>query len=224
MAIFVLCLIFKKPLKSFLERIVLLKAPGVEVSAPARADQQLVESKNPAAEDQLAQPVVVQQTLPIPEDLVKRQQAVRNFGEQAPIVLEQMENIRTNLRDLEFPLDSSDTVDVLIRHLAVTQLLVRFEGTYRMIFGSQIALLQLIHHSGAQTEDTVRSIFERAKAVSPGFYAGYSFEDWSTFLLRQGTVLFEDGLYTGTVYGNDFLAWMVAARAPQKSTRLNSSH
>lgn len=216
-AVLVLCLIFRKPLKSFLERIVLLKAPGVEVSAPTRAEQQLLEAKNSSTVDQLAQPVAAQGSLPIPEGLAERAIAVRNFGGQDRMVLEQIEVIRGELQELQFPLESADTTEVLIRHLAVTQLLVRLERTYRFIFGSQIELLQLANHSGPQEEETARLIFERAKSAAPEFYSGYTFEQWIDFLRKQSLIVAEDPQIAITVYGTQFLSWLVETQSPLKA-------
>ena len=92
----------------------------------------------------------------------------------------------------------------------------RSEITYRLIFGSQIAVLQLLNQQGPQSEETIRPFFDSAKARSPKFYGEYSFENWIGFLIREGAVLKEEGLYKITVYGSEFLAWMVAAKAPKK--------
>jgi len=215
-AVFVLCLIFRKPLKSFLERIVLLKAPGVEVSAPARAEQQLIETKNPTTDDQLVQPVDAQRNLPIPEGLAERATAVRNFGGQEPIVLEQIEIIRHELQELQFPLDSADTSEVLIRHLAVTQLMNRFERTYRLIFGSQIELLRLANQSGPLQTAAAEPIFEAAKSAAPEFYGEYTFEQWLDFLRKQGVIVADDPSIVISVYGIQFLSWLVVTQAPPK--------
>jgi len=88
--------------------------------------------------DQLIRALRTQQTLPMPAEVETRRNAVRTYGaENEGVVQEQVRVIREQLTTLQFELNTQETTDVLLRHLAVSTLLLKAETLYRLIFGSK---------------------------------------------------------------------------------------
>lgn len=148
--------------------------------------------------------------------LQEKREAVRNLGKGNAIVAEDVERIKAQLAALNFPLDSADTGEILVRHLAATQLMVRFERTHRLIFGSQILALHLMNNE-PQPDETLRAVFENARTKEPQFYRSYKFEDWIGFLIKEVTVVkTEHNSYAITVYGKNYLEYIgVFATTPK---------
>jgi hypothetical protein len=136
----------------------------------------------------------------------KRLLAVENVN-VAPIVLEQEKLIRVDLEKLA--VSQPDQVRLLIKHLAMTQLRLRAEFTYRTIFGSQIALLKSLNTSGPRSRADLLQFYEQAKERSPDLYGSYSFEQYLHYLLSSQLVTQEDvDLYTVTGAAREFLKWI----------------
>jgi len=216
--LFVLALVFKKPLSEFLQRLstLNLKGGGLEISASDNATKQLA-VENPAKSDPLAAPQTEQIALELPEAIENRQQLVRSYGGETPIVLEQINSIKTDLATLHFPLNSEETANILVRHLAVTQLIQRAEFLYRAIYGSQIALLRALNESGPQLQAFAHKFYNSARNRSPRFYVDYSFEQWVGFLINQRVVIMENETYALTAYGREFLGFITSQGLPGKT-------
>jgi len=74
----------------------------------------------------------------MPAEVETRRNAVRTYGaENEGVVQEQVRVIREQLTTLQFELNTQETTDVLLRHLAVSTLLLKAETLYRLIFGSK---------------------------------------------------------------------------------------
>jgi hypothetical protein len=217
--IFVLAFIFRKPIANFLETIVIFKfkGGGVEGEVSRRADQQ-IEAAARTPQDPLAtSPIGQQLVLPLPEDIVKRRALVTQFGGNEPLILKEIEGLKADLQQLNFPLESPETAEVLIRHLAVTQLLQRAEILYRLIFGSQMAAMEKMNFYGPQEPGQITPFFEKARNRSPRFYADTNFELWIGFLINQRVVVHENGRYEITIYGHEFLKFVTIFGLPRKA-------
>jgi hypothetical protein len=145
--IIVICLLFRRPLGTLLGRIseVTAKLPGgtVELSASLAASAQ---NKPPTQEEgQLASLSPMQAPLPLEEPLKQRRELVKARGVGSETVDNRVKDIKSDLAKLQFSLNTNETTEVLIRQLAVTQLVLRAETTYRLIFGSQIRALQMLN-------------------------------------------------------------------------------
>jgi hypothetical protein len=141
-------------------------------------------------------------------ELDKRLQAVRSF-DVPPIVTEQENLIQADLERLG--VSEREQIEILVKHLAVTQLLLRAEVTYRTIFGSQIFLLRFLNLAPGTggTREKLAEFYESARAQSPDLYANYSFEQYLHYLLSQGLIVGQDPeRYVITVAGKEFLKWM----------------
>ncbi len=208
--VFVLAFIFKKPVARFLETIDFFKFKGGvgEVEVSRRADQQN-EAAARTPQDPLAISVSGQQlVLPLPEEIAKRRTLVTQFGGNEKFILDEIEGLKDDLRQLNFSLESPETAEVLIRHLAVTQLLQRAETLYRLIFGSQMAAMERMNFHGPQEQEHITPFFEKARNRSPRFYADTNFDTWIGFLISQRVVVHENGRYAITIYGREFLKFV----------------
>lgn len=74
------------------------------------------------------------------------------YGEE-PLVRRREDLIRQDLKKFKLENTPEEAVNVLVRHLALTQLLLHAEQIYRTIFGSQIALLKQLNIGGAITRE-----------------------------------------------------------------------
>src|SRR5579862_5899335 len=92
---------------------------------------------------------------------------------------------------------NQDTVDILVRQLAVSQVIAAAEMIYRTIFASQIALLRNMN----ATPGTV----PRGVVV----YAPYTFQQWLNYLLENGLTETKDQLHFSiSVDAKVFLKWL----------------
>jgi hypothetical protein len=214
----VIGLIYKKPLTTFFEKIYLLniKGGGLEISATGAAKSQQ-EAKDATSRDPLNQIAQPQAVLALPEDIAKRRELVKNYGGNSPLVTNEIQNLKNDLNTLQFPLDSAETAETLIRHLAVTQLLQRAEFLYRTIFGSQIQAMRVMNTEGPQSDGVIRAFYETARTAAPKFYGEYTFEQWIDFLIRNRVVVVENGRYEITPYGREFLSFLVGQGLPDKA-------
>jgi hypothetical protein len=211
----VLAFAFRKPLTNLVGRIDSLKAPGLELSTSARQQQQLPPSPT---SDLLKESEHKQMSLPIEsEDSIKRREAVKTFGGNRPITLNAIKDLKYQLTALGFQLTGTETEEVLLRHLAYTQLMWRAEVGYRLIFGSQIAAMRKLKSAGSQPESEIRPFYERARKESPQFYAEYGFDSWISFIVESRGIALQDGLYALTPEGNEFLEWIDEIGLPQKA-------
>jgi len=215
-------LLFREPLTSLVARINNIKTPGFELAAP-HASAQLTE-KTPEPPEALRGEIVsvpakaaVTSTVAITGDaLAARREAVRNLGKGFALIDEDVETIKGQLVTMDMPLDSEDTAQILVRHLATTQLMLRCERTHRLIFGSQIAALHLMNMQGPQPESAIKLICEGARTKETQFYGSYNFENWIRFLIDELTVRCDDSLYAITVYGRSYLEYIgVFSPAPK---------
>jgi hypothetical protein len=109
-------------------------------------------------------------------------------------------------------LDDKKAIDILSRHLAATQLALRFEYIYSSIWGSQINLLKYLN-SRAPYGDTVESIksifYETATSLYPEVYNNYSFEAYIHFLISRTLIVQSDNIFNITNLGRDFLIYLI---------------
>lgn len=176
-------LFFKKPIESFIYRIRSLNKTGVSADT-------LQEIQYSAQDKQK----VVQDLMGITDSVVVKE-------------------IETGiLADLSSKgLNTSDeTVHILSRHLAFTQLALQFEQVYDTIFGSQIILLKKLNeHKGiGRDRKFIDDYFSTVKSLWS------QFKDWDTdtylsFLIRSNLITLVSGNYHITNKGVDFLTWLI---------------
>jgi hypothetical protein len=92
------------------------------------------------------------------------------------------------------------------------------ERIYRLIFGSQIALLRQLSKAGTMSRQEILPYYEKAVAAEPGFYAGYSFEDYLHSLRSSLGLIGPVGedRFALSKRGAQFLTWMAAENLDNK--------
>ena len=128
-----------------------------------------------------------------------------------PVIQKQERLILNDLQKMQ--LSDEKSVDLLIRHLAATQLLLNAEQTYRMIFGSQIVVLRHLNTYGPRTRSQIQAIYDQVKMKHPELYSDYPFQQYLAFLTSQRLIATEDQgeTFQITDEGKEFLKWMTAA-------------
>jgi hypothetical protein len=116
-------------------------------------------------------------------------------------------------KDLEIRnLDDKKAIIILSRHLAATQLALRFEQIYISIWGSQINLLKHLNTRAPRgdTKESIKSIFyDTAEMLYPEVYNLYTFEAYIDFLISNTLVLEDNNMFKITNLGRDFLIYLV---------------
>ena len=102
----------------------------------------------------------------------------------------------------------------LVRALAVAQIHRAHETSYRLILGSQIALLLKLNTGASVRKSDAREIYEQAKKNYPPIYENFSFGDWITWPKNVGLITLPDettdnGLVAITPAAKDFLHYLV---------------
>jgi hypothetical protein len=217
-------LIFRKPISALLARANNLKLGKEGFSIDAAAASRQLESKPPeiglVAENKHIETGSDLANVPVAtnDETSKELQQVKNFD--VPLIVQQQEeSIRASLKKFNLDVNLQEAVDLLIKHLAVTQLWFTAERIYRMIFGSQIALLKFLNTSGSASRVQLSQYYEVVKTQFPDAYNNYSFEQYLQFLLTQGLIATQDNEhYVITTGGKEFLRWMIEVGASENKS------
>ena len=76
-------------------------------------------------------------------------------------------------------------VPVLIRSIAALSIAYAFSETYRVIWGSQLSLLDYLNTQLSQPVVALRGFYNLGATQYPLYYTAYSFEQWLGFLKDQ---------------------------------------
>jgi hypothetical protein len=173
---------FKKPIERLLDRTKKIGTTGLDASA-VTAQETAIE-RVPTAADEL---------------LGRFDDAMLRLREDA---------IRLELEQRRVD-NPADRERVLIRHLAAAQVYAGFERVYRVIFGSQLQMLQALNSMGTAHKDNLKRHYDFAAILEPGFYASYSYDQWLHFLQSNFLVQVEGDAVTISIAGRDFLMFIV---------------
>lgn len=136
------------------------------------------------------------------------QELLAAIGE-SPSLLDVEQRIRKDLeaRGLE---TNGDTVRVLIRHLAASQLLVQFEQIHNFIFGSQIFLLKRLNEVVGQGrhEKDIRVHFEHVQKQFHEELSSWTFDQYMRFLFDRTLIVKHGDIFHITNMGVEYLTWM----------------
>lgn len=128
----------------------------------------------------------------------------------SPVVTEKENVIRANIENRGVTIEEGELVDVLIKHLALSQIILEFEQIYNLIFGSQIHLLKALNSSFQQglPVESLNEHFEYFRSLSPAPSDTWTVELYSNLLITRRLIdIRENRLYL-TGYGLEFLLWM----------------
>lgn len=128
-----------------------------------------------------------------------------------PLVHEMEAEIEKSLS--EWNIKPENKEKVILRLFAGLVIAHNYEQIYKIIFGSQLNLLELLNtNHGAMSPDIAISIYDSAKQAHPEIYKEYPFPNWLNYLLSQNLIISEnDGKILLTTKGKDFLLFLVKA-------------
>ena len=105
---------------------------------------------------------------------------------------------------------TGDTVKVLVRHLASTQVQLHLEIILSGIWQSQVRILEVLNNAGPSLMDEyLLPIYEEAAGKYPAAFKDYSFEAYLGHLIRGRLVIQDGDAYSITDLGIEFLQYMV---------------
>lgn len=134
------------------------------------------------------------------------------------VIDEMVENIEKELKSRSLSYDSP-TEKVLIKYLADAQLLLQFEQTYNVIFGSQISLLKRINTLGRMTQGELQAFVGGVFQQFPDQFRGWDLDSYLAYLYNSLLITNDkenDNKVGLTVRGVEFLAWMTRSGKEEK--------
>jgi len=141
-------------------------------------------------------------------DLEAVQQLLDVIGNS--IVIADIEGrIRTELREKGLSAEG-DTIKVLIRHLAGTQLLLSFEQIHNLIFGSQIFLLKKLNEVTGQGRPLsfIYSHIDYVKTLYPDALGEWSYDQYLEFMFGRFLITQHEDQIHITNLGVEYLTWL----------------
>jgi hypothetical protein len=177
-------LLFRKPLFGLISRITSIDKSGIKASQTPEAQREKQKKES-------------------------IQQLLLAIGDS--IVLQDIEGrIRADLKEKSLETDG-DTIKVLIKHLAGTRVLLEFEQTHNLIFGSQIFLLKKLNEVAGQGKpvEFVSNHFEHVKGLFPRQLGDWSLEQYVAFLIGRSLITTEGNIFHITNLGVEYLTWMI---------------
>jgi hypothetical protein len=120
-------------------------------------------------------------------------------------------------RDVEatFGSNPQHQVEGLIYFSASLNVQLIHERNYRMIFGSQLQLLEMMIADAGIPAAVAMNAYNMAKTAHPDIYRSITFEQWIGFLLRAGLCnVAPNGNYVLTPFGRGFLRYIVDMHLP----------
>ena len=110
-----------------------------------------------------------------------------------------------------------DTVRILVRHLAATQMALDFFQIYHSIFGGQIFILKRLHQVAGVglVEQDVDSIFVGRKAIVRGVLDEWDLQRYLLYLYDNLLITKSDDRLHITNKGQDFLVWLAQRGLPE---------
>lgn len=105
----------------------------------------------------------------------------------------------------------AEGIPVLIRYLAAMSITYVFSEVYRLIWGSQLNLLDYLNSHNGQPDESLRSFYNLGITLYPEYYKEYPFEQWLGFLKDQLLIREDGGLISITIRGREFLMHLARA-------------
>jgi hypothetical protein len=201
LVVLVISLVFKKPFTEAIRR------GGLKIGKEGLSIDQATAA---AAVSVQSEAMPIENTLRLDPETERRVSELKQAV--VPVIIrEQQARIRSELEKLNLLNNTNDLVDILTQHLAIWQLLYAAERTYRIIFGSQIAILKHLNVHGRTTTSKIQEFYEQAKTKFPLVYDKYQFDAYLNFLISSNLVVAAVGItYVITPLGKEFLQWMIA--------------
>jgi hypothetical protein len=105
-------------------------------------------------------------------------------------------------------LGAEELIPVLIRYTAALSIAYAFSELYRIIWGSQLSLLDYLNAHSPQPITALRVFYSSGVSQYPLYYEAYTFEQWLGFLKDQLLIREDAGMIGITVRGREFLTYL----------------
>lgn len=188
------CIFFRKQIVLLLNRTTSVGKDGLKTSlATVQSSREIDKLKQP--QEELLADVLASPTLKGREKLIRKELKEKGMD------------------------DTGDTVKVLIRYLAMAQLIVNFQEIYRIIYGSQISLLGIANENRAKgiSIGIVKTHFVTFQQMFKPIFDQWEVDTYMQFLLSSNLVNKEAQVYRITEFGVEFLDWLVKTGLPDKT-------
>jgi hypothetical protein len=179
--------IFRGPISAAIGRLRGAKVPGASIDLSSEQEQKKIET--PIVTTGVTVPATT--ALPPPSNIY------------APIE----QGLKDALATVKLPAEAEKAW--LIRFVATGQIARAHEIVYRLILGSQLALLLQANTASPPNRGRAQEMYEAAKTAYPDFYKDFSFEAWIRFPINAGLVREEASVLRITPLGQDFLHYLV---------------
>lgn len=178
----VFIILFRSPINTFISRIRSAGKDGVRLDA------------SPDAQGEKQKSEIVQELMDVGSSEVR----------------EEVEAIIKNELKAKNLETEGDTIKILIRHLAATQMALDFEQVYSLIYGSQIFLLKKLNEVSGQGKPRsyVENHYQEVKKLYPEFYQNWDINNYLDFLLSRTLVITHGEQYHITKKGQEFIVWL----------------
>lgn len=209
-------------LASLAQRKVAAKALGAEVTleAPVANQKLATDNAEKAAELPPAPAAPVQAVAPsdnhpaeLPAVATAAAAAVLQPERLLPADRASVNDLETVLLEKLQESEPQARVPMLLRALAETRINLAFEIVYRVIFGSQIAFLRILHPATRLPRSAAFEAFH-SRAMEIPDMAVYGFDNWLAFLRGNGLVNVEGEAIEITNLGRDFIVYMAKNALP----------
>lgn len=129
-------------------------------------------------------------------------------------LLDQEKRIKEDLKNRGIN-DETETIKVLTRHLAGTQVQLIFERIYTMIYGSQLLILQYLNtKTNGDTRESIIPSYNQVVEQYPETFKNYPFEEYMSFLLNFFLIEEKNNRLYITHIGRDFLTFITQSGKP----------
>jgi hypothetical protein len=211
-ALLILGLFCIRPFFAWLNRVKSVRHGDTSLELSARvAEQQANSATTVSGEGLLATSAAVitssGSSPPVPSADAARGDILRNLG-VSPLVIERERAIFRDLNNVQ----DGEKINLLVRHLAIASMFLIAEQTYRLIFGSQLAMVEYLNLYGPTPKAKLLALFyDPAAAKFPEAYANIPAAGWLQFPVTSGLMVSQnDDQYAITQTGKAFLEWIVA--------------
>jgi hypothetical protein len=129
-------------------------------------------------------------------------------------LLVEQEKLITDFLDDKNVLGNAERERVVIRYLASSYIVNRFEAVYYGIFGSQLRALEMLNSNAPYglPVTAVAAWYEVGRAGYPSLYGEsgeYTFDRWLDYMRRMTLIATVEDKVHATVFGNELLKYLV---------------
>lgn len=111
--------------------------------------------------------------------------------------------------------DVNDKAEVLHKYSQALYLIITFERTYNLLFGSQLYIIQRVNTTTSETKTSLKRFYDDVHKLYPEFYETYSYDDYFAYLIKSNLIiLLDNDSCQITFLGKDLLKYLVETGQP----------